>query len=107
MQRRAPSPRTHHVPDSGGAADGGLANHNIIIGTRRTSFRLDRTTWNALQQILRREGVTLDELGNAINSEKPRTLSLTVAIRVAVLRYFMDAATETGHDKAGHGGRFC
>jgi predicted DNA-binding ribbon-helix-helix protein len=87
-------------------ADGDLANHNIIIGTRRTSFRLDRTTWNALQQILHREGVTLRELSTLINSEKPRGLNLTIAIRIAVLRYYMDATTETGHDKAGHGGRF-
>jgi hypothetical protein len=44
------------------------------------------------------EGVTLHELCTAIDSEKPRGLNLTIAIRIAVLRYYMDAATETGHE---------
>jgi len=81
----------------------GLINHNIRIGKRRTSFRLDRLTWRLLYEIARREDVTIHELCTAINAEKPRTLSLTVAVRVAVLQYFYDAATASGHRSAGHG----
>ena len=51
-----------------------------------------------------REGITITELCTAINTAKPRHLSLTAAIRVAVLQYYMDAATEPGHIMAGHGG---
>jgi hypothetical protein len=39
----------------------------------------------------------------AIHTAKTRHLFLTVAIRVAVLQYYMDAATEPGHIMAGHG----
>jgi predicted DNA-binding ribbon-helix-helix protein len=81
----------------------GLLNRNIQLAVRRTSFRPDPLTWRALQEIARREGVTVGELCNAVAEVKPRATSLTAAIRVAVLRYYMDAATEDGHKEAGHG----
>jgi predicted DNA-binding ribbon-helix-helix protein len=57
-----------------------------------------------LHDIARREDITVDELCTALNAEKPRDLPLTVAIRIGVLRYYADAATEAGHTRAGHGG---
>ena|SRR5271156_5642077 len=84
-------------------ASGALLSRNIRIGPRRTSFRVDPLTWCLLQEIARRERVTVHELCAAINSEKPPALSLTVAIRIAVLRYYHDAATASGHARAGHG----
>ena len=78
--------------------------HTIrIIGRRRISIRLDQPTWQALQEIAARERITVQELCTAINAEKPRGLSLTTAVRIAVLRYYRDAATESGHAKARHG----
>ena len=47
--------------------------------------------------------LTVDELCPATDAEKPHGLNLTVAIRVAVLQYYIDAATEAGHAKARHG----
>jgi predicted DNA-binding ribbon-helix-helix protein len=82
----------------------GLISHNVhIIGKRRTTFRFDRLTWKALLDVARREAITLHELCTAIDAEKPRGLNLTVAIRAAVLQYYVDAATEAGHAKARHG----
>lgn len=81
----------------------GLINKNIRLGARRTSCRLDRLTWDMLHEIARREGVTIHELCAAINAVKRRPLSLTVAIRIAVLQYHIDASTEAGHRRAGHG----
>ena len=85
------------------AANLRLDSHNIHIGRRRISIRLDQPTWQALQEIAARECVTVHELCTAINAEKPRGLNLTTAIRIAVLRYYRDAATESGHAKARHG----
>ena len=82
---------------------GDIIGRNIILGTRRTSFRIDPLTRAALNHIARREGITLHELCTAIHSEKPPAFNFTIAVRVAVLRYYMDAATENGHRKAGHG----
>jgi predicted DNA-binding ribbon-helix-helix protein len=56
-----------------------------------------------VRDVARREGITISELCTAINETKPRRLSLTVAIRVAMLQYYMVAATEPGHIIAGHG----
>jgi predicted DNA-binding ribbon-helix-helix protein len=82
-----------------------LMSRNVRLPTHRTSFRPDPFTWQALQEIAARENVTVHELCSAIDKVKPRGVSLTAAIRVAVLRYYMDAATETGHQTAGHSGR--
>ncbi len=80
-----------------------LIHRNIRIGTRRTSLRLEHIAWCSLVEIAQREGITVHELCTAINAEKPRALSLATAIRRAVLQYYRDAATESGHAKAGHG----
>ena len=56
-----------------------------------------------LDEIAQREDVTTSQLCSAINSQKPPALSLTVAVRLGVLQYYRDAATESGHAKAGHG----
>jgi predicted DNA-binding ribbon-helix-helix protein len=58
------------------------------------SFRPDPLTWSALQEIALREDVTVHELCGAIDEVKPSGVTLTAAIRVAVLRYFMDATTK-------------
>ena len=70
----------------------GLISHNVRIGARRTSFRLDALTWRALAEISRRERMTLHELCTLIAEAKPPALSLTVAIRCYVLGYFCEAA---------------
>ena len=55
----------------------------------------------ALNEIAAREDVTVHELCAAIDKVKPHGVTLTAAIRVAVLRYFMDATTkaEQQHSK--------
>jgi predicted DNA-binding ribbon-helix-helix protein len=58
-----------------------------------------------LLEIAAREGFTVNELCTAIHAEKPRALRFSDALRLGVLRYYRDAATESGHAKAGHGKR--
>ena len=60
--------------------------------------------WEALHEIRRREGKSLNELVTEIDAQRTES-SLTAAIRVYLLRYFSAAATDEGHRLAGHGER--
>jgi predicted DNA-binding ribbon-helix-helix protein len=79
-----------------------LINRNVTVGNHRTSIRLEPAMWEALHQVCRREGKTLHELVTGIERERAQS-SLTAAIRVYVMTYYMDAATDEGHRRAGHG----
>ncbi|MGH6869428.1 MAG: ribbon-helix-helix domain-containing protein [Methylocella sp.] len=81
----------------------GLVTRRVWAGAHRTSCRFDALTWRALHDIAAREWVSVQELCGAINSAKQRPLTFSTAIRIAVLQYYYDAATEPGHQKAVHG----
>ena len=68
---------------------GRLISHHIRIGKQRTSIRLTCLTWRLLQEIADRERITVHELCTAISSGKPRAMPLSVAVRTAVLRYYL------------------
>ncbi len=89
-------------------AEGGkkvLRGFNIQIGKRRTSVRLSPVIAGAVDKIAAYEGCELDELYSYIDRKKEKGVSLSTAtsIREFVVRYFMEAANEAGHRKAGHG----
>ena len=67
-----------------------------------TSIRLEAQMWQCLQEVAHREGKSIQELLTEINQRR-RESTLTAAIRVYVVRYFQEAATEEGHRQAGHG----
>ncbi len=80
-----------------------LISRNVIVEGKRTSVRLEGDMWVALMDIARREGRSINELATLVSrAKKPRT-SLTAAIRVFIMGYYKAAATEEGHQKAGHG----
>src|SRR5690606_9657442 len=58
--------------------------------------------WDALAEMARRERLTIHELCTAIQSRRQES-TLTAAIRVHILVYLREAATEQGHELAGHG----
>ena len=73
-----------------GARDSTLVLGNVVVAGHRTSVRLEPAIWEALEDILRRESKTLNELVTEI--ERARTASsLTAAIRVFVVRYYRHA----------------
>lgn len=76
---------------------------NIQIGDKRTSVRLSPVVAGAVEKIAARERCEVNELYSYIDRKKEKGVSRTTAIRDFALRYFMDAAIETGHRKAGHG----
>jgi predicted DNA-binding ribbon-helix-helix protein len=75
----------------------GLISRTLHLGNRRTGVRLDDLTWALLHEIAERQGVTVHKLCAAIDTVKPRRLPLSTAIRIGVLQYYRDAATESGH----------
>jgi hypothetical protein len=62
-----------------------------------------RQLWDALDEIVKREGLTMRELVFRIEAMR-RSGERTRAVRIFVLNYFREAATEEGHRQAGHGG---
>jgi predicted DNA-binding ribbon-helix-helix protein len=81
-----------------------LVNRNIVAERGRTSMRLEPELWDALSEICRREHVSPSELCRRIERAGIPG-GRTSAIRVYILRYFRAAATEAGHEAAGHGTR--
>ncbi|MEM7618118.1 MAG: ribbon-helix-helix domain-containing protein [Pseudomonadota bacterium] len=76
---------------------------NITVLGRRTSIRLEPEMWRALKQISYRERCSIHDLCSLIGLRKNSKTSLTAVIRVFLMLYFRSAATEEGHNKAGHG----
>lgn len=80
-----------------------LVSRNITVMGRRTSVRLEPEMWTALREIARRESCSIHNLCSLIYMRKSARTSLTAAIRVFLILYYKAAATEEGHDRAGHG----
>jgi predicted DNA-binding ribbon-helix-helix protein len=70
---------------------GRLVSRQIRVGEQRTSLRLTGFTWCLLHEIAQRASVTVHDLCSTIHSEKPRGIPLSVAIRAAVLRHYLEA----------------
>ncbi|WP_448205921.1 ribbon-helix-helix domain-containing protein [Azospirillum sp. sgz302134] len=77
-----------------------------------TAIRLEPSYWEALDEICRREDLTVDELCSDLKermdqqtkrSRRVSGVSLSNAVRVFIVGYYRKAATEKGHDRAGHG----
>lgn len=80
-----------------------LVNRNVIAERGRTSIRFEPELWDSLQEICRREQIGIGELVRRIEQTAGLTGGRTSAVRVYVVSYFRDAATEEGHRRAGHG----
>lgn len=76
----------------------GLKHRNITLNTRnmklaghRTSLRLEPFMWDALEDISKREGVSINEICTQIHeriNEYEEEVSLTSAIRVFIASYY-------------------
>ncbi|WP_348771377.1 ribbon-helix-helix domain-containing protein [Azospirillum sp. SYSU D00513] len=78
-------------------------------------IRLEPSYWEAVEDICRREELSVDELCAELKrrldeqvrrqriTAEPAALALPKAMRVFIVGYFRQAATENGHDRAGHG----
>lgn len=91
-----------------------LLTREVWIDGSCQQVRLEPSYWDALEEICRREDVTVDDLcadlqrrlvdqARRMRERDAERASLANAIRVFTVGYFRQAATETGHDRAGHG----
>ena len=86
-----------------------LTSRTVVIGGRPTQVRLEPSYWEALDEISRREDRTVDDLCTdlkaRLDSQARRRppVSVANAVRVFVVGYFRQAATDKGHVRAGHG----
>ena len=79
-----------------------LINRNVVAGRGRTSMRLEPELWDALAEICLREGHDINHLVRQIEAIG-HSGGRTSAVRVFVLQYFREAASEAGHEAASHG----
>jgi len=80
-----------------------LISRNITILGDRTSARLEPQMWRELQAVAHREGCTIHELSSLLYLRKQADASFTSALRTFLMLYNRAAATDEGHEKAGHG----
>lgn len=55
--------------------------------------------WDALQEICSREGRSIHDICTEIDRQRQQS-GLTAGVRVFILSYFREAATEEGHARA-------
>jgi predicted DNA-binding ribbon-helix-helix protein len=79
-----------------------LESRYVMVGGRRTSVRLESEIWLALDEICARENATLHRLCGAIDAQRGPSGRSSV-MRVLAIGYFREAATDDGHQRAGHG----
>lgn len=91
------------MPSTGASPKAGLVKRSLRIGGHRTSLALEGPMWDALEDVGRREKMTVSALCTWIEGIKGKESSLTSAIRVFLLEYALAAATDDGHAAAGHG----
>ncbi|MEO5373409.1 MAG: ribbon-helix-helix domain-containing protein [Alphaproteobacteria bacterium] len=72
-----------------------LVIRSVIFGNRRTSMRLEPEMWEALEEVCRREDMTIGEFFSAVDRQRGDA-GLTAATRVLLLLYFRAAATGEG-----------
>lgn len=87
-----------------------LVSRTVKIAGQSCQIRIEPSYWEALEEISRREGLDIDELctdlKERLDAQTRRSesgVSLANAVRVFVVGYFRQAATESGHSRAGHG----
>jgi len=80
-----------------------LVSRNITVNGKRTSIRLEKHMWQALLEIAKKEKLTIHELATEIHFRTPSKMTFTATVRVFTMLYFKAAATDRGHDLAGHG----
>ncbi len=70
-----------------------LITRNIRLAQMRTSVRLERVEWQALDLICQREGLDRHRFAARVQLDPARTENtLTSRLRSAILAYFMEAA---------------
>lgn len=97
-------PRSKRLSADAAPGETNLVIRNVTVLGKRTSLRMEPQMWDALSDVCARERLTPHDICSMIAERKEPEASLTGAIRVFLLSYFRQAASEEGHARAGHGG---
>jgi predicted DNA-binding ribbon-helix-helix protein len=68
-----------------------LVIHNVVVGGRRTSVRLEPAMWEALHEIARRRKLSIHAVVTQIDRKRSAS-TLTAAIRVYIVDFYRTAA---------------
>ncbi|MCW8914704.1 MAG: ribbon-helix-helix domain-containing protein [Magnetovibrio sp.] len=79
-----------------------LQSRNVTVDGHRTSLRLEQDVWEALEEICERENKSVHEMCTLVEQRRKGS-SRTAAVRAFILGYFREAASDAGHNSAGHG----
>lgn len=79
-----------------------LVSRNITVRGHRTSVRLEPEMWDGLREICHREYIDRHRVVTYVAERISPHQSLSSAIRVFIMAYFREAATEQGHTVAKH-----
>ncbi|HTZ78906.1 MAG TPA: ribbon-helix-helix domain-containing protein [Stellaceae bacterium] len=99
---RQPDSNAEETHRYAGETNGSYIARTVCVGDRQIRLCMGPKMWSALKEIRAREGMTLTALMNEIARAHP-DLSIESALGIYSLLYFMHAATEEGHRRAGHG----
>lgn len=87
-----------------------LEGRTVLVAGQPQLVKVEPSYWEALDDICQREELSLDDLctdlANRIEVSSRRSGpsgSLANAVRVFIVGYYRQAATESGHRNAGHG----
>ena len=78
-----------------------VAKRSIVVAGRKTSVSLEEAFWNGLKEISKLRDMTLSELIDEINGNRPQG-NLSSAIRLFVLDYFKSRVADTASDSRPH-----
>lgn len=67
----------------------GLPQHkNVRVNGHRTSIRLEKEMWDALNEVAAKEGCSVDEVCSAVNELKVANVSFTSVLRAFLFEYY-------------------
>ena len=74
-----------------------VGKRSVVVAGHKTSVSLEEAFWNGLKEISKLRDMTLSELIDEINGNRPEG-NLSSAIRLFVLDYFKSRVADTASD---------
>ena len=65
-----------------------VTKRSVVVGAHKTSVSLEFEFWEGLKAVAKARQMTVSELVTAIDSERPRDVNLSSAIRMSVLSFY-------------------
>lgn len=71
---------------------------NVRVHDRRTSIRLEREMWDALQEVAAMEDISVHRLCSVIHDTRRRGMTFSSAVRVYLLKFYRDKVAGTADE---------